>query len=122
METGLGRPVVETGLKGQYKNWAYGLGELGLWANMEIGLGGPVWKLGLRTSLKTGLMGQYGNWVWWATGFMGQYGNWAWWANVETALKGQCKNWAYGPGELGLWANMEIGLLKFAICQMRLGF
>ncbi|WVY92347.1 hypothetical protein V8G54_031435 [Vigna mungo] len=82
MEIGLGGP-------GQCKNWAYGPGELGLWANMEIGHG-------LRASVKTRLVGQYGNW--------------AWWASVEIGLKGQCKNWAYGPGELGLWANMEIGL------------
>ncbi|WVZ01809.1 hypothetical protein V8G54_022615 [Vigna mungo] len=122
---------METGLMGQYGNWAYGpmwkLGlvgqaKLGLWANVETGHGpmrnwayGPIWKLGLWASVETGLVGQCGNWAWWAsveTGLMGQYRNWAYgpiwklglWASVETGLVGQCGNWAW-------WTSVETGLM-----------
>ncbi|WVY90789.1 hypothetical protein V8G54_036303 [Vigna mungo] len=126
---------VETGLMGQ--------AELGLWANVESGLGGP--KLGLWASVETGLIGQCRNWAWWAsvetglgpasveTGLMGQakLGLWAnklglgqaklgLWANVEIGLKlglvGQCKNWAYGPGETGLMEFEGIETLN-TMCQ-----
>ncbi|WVY90364.1 hypothetical protein V8G54_035878 [Vigna mungo] len=88
-------PMWKLGLVGQCRNWAYGP-ELGLWANVEIGLGWPVQELDLWTSVGTGLMGQCRNWAYGPTWKLG--------------LWGQAKL-AYGPTwKLGLWANMEIGL------------
>ncbi|WVY92494.1 hypothetical protein V8G54_031582 [Vigna mungo] len=71
----------------------------GLWANMEIGLSGPIRKLSLWAS-KLGL---------------GARRNWALGASVETGLSG---NWAYGPGELGLRASVETGLRGQASCAL----
>ncbi|WVY92932.1 hypothetical protein V8G54_032020 [Vigna mungo] len=78
---------VETGLMGQYGNWAWWASKLGLWANMEIGLGGPVVE----------------------TGLMGQCGNWAWWASVETGLTGQAK---FRGKMIGLYISSYVQVLN----------